>query len=217
MITIEERAGEADTRIDNFARTLRVAMPGIVSAVNSTKQTVSVRPAIREKLATIDGTPEWVEIPELQEVPLFVYRGGDYALTLPVSVGDECLVIFADMCIDAWWQSGGVQNQIERRRHDLSDAFAIVGFTSQVKRLSGYSGTTAQLRTLDGGSYIELAGGTINLVGNVNISGTLDVSKSTTINSTLTTTGNANINGISISEHTHGGVQTGGGRTGGPR
>lgn len=215
MITIEERVGD-DGFKEYFERLMRVAMPGIISAVNYDKQTVSVRPAIREKITDNLGNSEWVEIPELQEVPLFVYRGGNYALTLPVAVGDECLVIFGDMCIDAWWQSGGIQNQIERRRHDLSDAFAVVGCTSQAKRLGGYSAGTAQLRTLDGSSYIELAEGTINLVGNVTISGTLDVGNATSIQSTLTTTGDATINGISISDHVHSGVETGSGRTGGP-
>lgn len=207
MIPIEERVktDSLDQFMDYYDRVLRVAMPGIITAFNPDRQTVSVKPAIREKLIDIDGRSEWVEIPELQEVPLFVYRAGNYALTLPVTVGDECLVIFADMCIDAWWQSGGIQNQVERRRHDLSDAFAILGFTSQVKKLGGYSTGTAQLRTLGGGSYIELADGTINIVGDVNITGH------------LTTSENAIIKGISIESHVHSGVMSGGSTTRGPK
>lgn len=207
MISIEERVGAANnmaTFKDYFNRLIRVAIPGIVTKVNADRQTVNVQAAIREKI-NIDGNDEWVEIPELQEVPLFVNRGGNYALTLPVKVGDECLVVFADMCIDAWWQSGGIQNQIERRRHDLSDSFAIVGFTSQAKKLPNYSTSTAQLRTLDGSSYIELSAGQINIVGNVHIQGT------------LVTSGDTIAAGISLDTHTHGGVTGGPSSTGGPQ
>lgn len=206
MIAIEERINgdNLDQFMDYYDRVLRVAIPGIVTSFNPEKQTVSVKPAIREKLVDINGKSEWVEIPELQEVPLFTYRAGNYALTLPVAPGDECLVIFADMCIDAWWQSGGIQNQVERRRHDLSDAFAILGFTSQAKRLSGYATGTAQLRTIGGGTYIELTEGAINIVGDVHITGH------------LTTTQNAVIEGISINSHQHSGIMPGGSNTGGP-
>ena len=90
---------------------LRVAAPGIVQSVDYARQTCSVQLAIREKL-NFDGNQEWTEIPELPDVPFFVYSGGGYSITLPIKQGDECLVVFGDNCIDAWWQSGGTQNQI---------------------------------------------------------------------------------------------------------
>lgn len=95
------------------------------------EQTVRVQPAIREVVTGSDYTPVSIPLPELLDVPIVLPRAGDYVITLPVRAGDECLVIFADQCIDAWWQNGGVQNQMERRRHDLSDGFAILGTWSQ--------------------------------------------------------------------------------------
>jgi hypothetical protein len=68
-------------------------------------------------------------------------RGGGCTLTFPVKEGDECLVIFADRCIDFWWQSGGIQEPVDGRMHDLSDAFCIVGPQSQAKKISGISTT----------------------------------------------------------------------------
>ena len=87
--------------------------------------------------------------------------------------GDDCLVVFGDCCIDAWWQSGGVQNQVERRRHDLSDGFAIVGFRAQPNVVTGYSSDTAQLRNESGDAYIEISGSDINIIasGNITING----------------------------------------------
>lgn len=214
MISIESRtAGDLDKsrrERSDFSRTLRVAVPGVVTEVNYSAQTVSVQPTIREKIE-MDGTYQWVELPILINVPFFVYSGGGYCITLPVSPGDECLVIFADSCIDAWWQSGGVQNQVERRRHDLSDGMAIVGFRSQVHTVPGYSGDSVQVRTEDGGTFIDLKPGQVTINADVQINGNVTTSANCTIADTL------RVAGINMNTHVHDGVKTGGGSTGGPR
>lgn len=214
MISIESRtAGDLDKarrERSDFSRTLRVAITGVVTEVNYSAQTVSVQPTIREKIE-INGTYQWVELPILINVPFFVYSGGGYCITLPVSPGDECLVIFADSCIDAWWQSGGVQNQVERRRHDLSDGMAIVGFRSQVHTVPGYSGDSVQVRTGDGGTFIDLKPGQVTINADVQINGNVTTSANCTIADTL------RVAGINMNTHVHDGVKTGGGSTGGPR
>ena len=184
---------------DKYGIDLRVAAPAIVKTVDYAKQTLTCQLAIRERMNDGKGNLTWIEIPELLDVPFLVYSGGGYCLTLPIKPGDDCLVIFGDNCIDAWWQSGGVQNQIERRRHDLSDGFAIVGFRSQPGVVSNYSSNTAQLRNKDGDAYIEISGSTINIhgAGGVNIDG------GTTIDDRV------------FLSHTHTGVQSGCGTTGG--
>lgn len=170
---------------------LRVAAPGIIQSVDYDKQTCTVQLTVREQL-NYDGNLQWVDIPILPDVPFFIYSGGGYCLTLPVAVGDECLVIFGDNCIDAWWQSGGVQNQIDHRRHDLSDGFAIVGFRSQPHTVNGFSAGAAQLRNASGSACIEIAGDVINI-----------------------RSANTTIDGVSFLFHTHKGVMPGGGNTGG--
>lgn len=158
---------------DTLGINLRVAAPGIIQSVDTVRQTCTVQLAIREKLRDHDGNIIDVEIPILPDVPFFVYSGGGYCLTLPIKPGDDCLVVFGDNCMDAWWQSGGLQNQVERRRHDLSDGFAIVGFRSQPQVVSDYSADTAQLRNESGDAYIEISGSDINIVasGDITING----------------------------------------------
>lgn len=182
---------------------LRVAIPGIIQSVDYDRQTCTVQPAIREQL-NYNGNLQWVDIPLLPDVPFFVYSGGGYCLTLPISVGDDCLVIFGDSCIDAWWQSGGVQNQADHRRHDLSDGFAIVGFRSQPQCVSDFSSGAAQLRNADGSACIEISGSTINIK-----------CSALTINGQTTIQGGTTIDGVSFLGHTHSGVESGGGNTGG--
>lgn len=227
MITTDERAPserrEQDLKLRQTANNLRVAMPGIIQSFNSTEQTVTVQCAIREKF-NMDGNLSWQDIPLLLDVPIIFPRAGNYILTMPIQAGDECLVVFGDSCMDAWWQSGGVQNQIDCRRHDLSDGYAIVGLYSQPRRISNYSTNTAQLRNLSGSAYVELDGTTINIVGSevninaptVNVNGpNTTITGRTVIDGKTSITSETDIQGRDFISHTHSGVETGGGNTGG--
>lgn len=177
--------------LDAASIDLRVAAPGIIQSVDYGRQTCTVQLAIREQL-NHEGDLEWVDIPILPDVPFFVYSGGGYCLTLPVALGDECLVVFGDSCMDAWWQNGGVQNQADHRRHDLSDGFAIVGFRSQPNVVGGFSSGSAMLRNASGSAYIEIAGDAIHIQS-----------------------GGTTIDGVPFMGHTHSGVESGGSSTGG--
>ena len=153
-----------EQRLEKLSNRIRVACPGIVQSFDSTKQTVTVKLAIRE-MVSLEGNPyENLEIPILQDVPIYMPRAGNFVLTMPVTVGDECLVVFGDNCIDSWWESGSVSNQLDYSRHDLSDGFAIIGPWSQPKKVSGYSTNSAVLRNLNNDSYIEVKDNDINIV-----------------------------------------------------
>ncbi|WP_207953238.1 Gp138 family membrane-puncturing spike protein [Paenibacillus agricola] len=140
-----------------------MATPGIIQEFDPATQTVTVQTAIREKIIDEQLVTHWFEIPLLLDVPIVIPRAGGFALTLPIVPGDECLVVFADRCIDAWFSSGGVQNQIESRRHELSDGFAIIGVWSQPRVLAGYASDAAQLRSDDGSVAITLGAGSIDI------------------------------------------------------
>lgn len=170
MLTIPERLGKDfevfRKLLDQFGARLRVAAPGIIQSFDATTQTATVQLAIREKI-NIDGDLSWEEIPELVDVPVYMPRAGNFVLTMPVTDGDECLVVFGDNCMDAWWQSGGIQNQVDRRRHDLSDGYALVGIWSQPRKVSGYSTAAAQLRNLDGDVKVEITDSAVNIKADV--------------------------------------------------
>ena len=192
---------------------LRVAMPGIIQSFDPDAVTAVVQPAIRYIERDNDGNKLTNDYPLLVDVPVAFPRGGGCTLTFPVKEGDECLVIFADRCIDFWWQSGGIQEPVDGRMHDLSDAFCIVGPQSQAKKIGGISTTAAQLRTDDGSAIIELAaGGAVTITSpQITINGPLQV------NGEITSTGDQLAGGISQIGHTHGGVEPGGGSTGAPQ
>lgn len=237
MISIPERLGLPEESLkksfDNFDFNLRCASPGIIMSFDSIKQTCTVQIAISEWIKC--NAEEFVnkhganvgveEIPILEDVPVVYPIAGDYALTFPVKAGDECLVVFSDTCIDSWYQSGGVGQQMSLRRHDLSDAFAIVGVTSQPRKVSGYSTSGVQLRSLDGTHYVEITSSGLNLVfgsvkiemsatgivitGNVTMMNQLDVKQAvihettTLMSQAVTMTTTASIGGKDFAGHTH--------------
>ena len=135
---------------------LWTALPGIIQTFDAAAQTASVQIAIRMPVRQRDGSTVSMQVSTLHDCPVHFPAGGDCTLTFPVRAGDECLVVFGSRCIDAWWQSGGVQDQIENRLHDLSDGFALVGFRSQPRALPSVSTSAVQLRSDDGQAYFEL-------------------------------------------------------------
>jgi Phage protein Gp138 N-terminal domain len=126
-----------------------------------------------------------------------------------VQAGDECLVIFADYCIDAWWQSRGTGNvQLDKRRHDLSDGFALIGPWSQPHKIASYSTSAAELRSLDGTVKLAISGSQVTITA----PGGVVVSNDLLVQGNLTVNGNIDSKNVLLHEHT--GVTTGSGHTG---
>ena len=141
---------EAFTRqmIRSAALNLWSAMPGIIESYSPEQQTVSVQPTIMGLLARPEGGADLVPLPILPDVPVMFFGGGGMTITAPIKPGDECLVIFADRCIDGWWWLGGVQPPSEARNHDLSDGFALVGLRSRPRWLQNISTESLQIRSV---------------------------------------------------------------------
>lgn len=215
--TLAERllpvSGANDATAQQLSAELRVSVPAIVQSFNATAMTVVVKCALLENVR-ISGVQQSVDLGLISDVPVVIPRAGGYSLTMPIAAGDECLLIFADGCIDAWFQSGGQQSRIDGRRHALSDAIAIFGLSSTPRALTSYSTTAMQLRSDDGLTVIELGASEITIKANtvtvqghqINVTGSTNVA----ISGNNTTT----IDGKDFLLHTHSGVTAGGGVTG---
>lgn len=142
--------------LDGRQAQIWTAMPGYVTAIDFSTMTVSVQPTIKGTVIDEDENEQPVNLPLLINVPIQFPMAGGFALTLPIAVNDECLVVFSSRCIDAWWQSGGIQKAMEARMHDLSDGFAIMGIKSVPNVLPNISTTEAQLRKTDGSTYLSI-------------------------------------------------------------
>lgn len=138
---------------DELQSRMWTAMPAIVQSVNLARMTCEVQPAIKGIITNSDGSTSFVNLPLLVDCPIVFPSAGGCALTLPIAANDEVLVIIASRCIDAWFQSGGVQVPMEARMHDLSDGYALPGPRSLPKVVSSISASAAQLRNDAGTLY----------------------------------------------------------------
>lgn len=227
-----------------------VAMPCIVQSFDpgsdNRPPTITALPAIKGSETDSAGNTVSNTLPLLVDVPVVFPSGGGCHMTFPIVAGDEVLVIFGDRCMDFWWQSGGVQEPVDQRMHDLSDGYAIPCLRSCARAIGAVSTDSVQLRSDDGAAYVEInpashavnvetsgsltanaTGGTtitsptITLNGNVTINGNLSQGMGTdggtaTMLGPVNVTNDVKAGGKSLMTHTHSGVQTGSGNTGGP-
>lgn len=193
------------------------ALPGIIDAIDFSTMTCTVQPAIQAVVTDSLGVMSAVDLPQLLDVPIVFPKGGGFLVTMPLAVGDEVLVVFSSRCIDAWFQSGDVQQAMEARMHDLSDGFAIPGPYSlpELSGVAAVSETDLQIRNEAGTTSVSVgADGNIKLVvaggKHVAVTGNL------TVSGTIVAQGEVTGNSIPLSTHVHSGVTPGGGSTGPP-
>lgn len=186
--------------LDGRQSCIWTAMPGIVQSVDLAAMTCEIQPAIQGTIEDENGKLQSVNLPLLVDVPIVFPGAGGFVITFPIAAGDEVLVVFGSRCIDAWWQSGGIQRPMEARMHDLSDGFAIPGPRSQPKKVSSISATAVQIRNDAGDAYIEIApDGKIKLVSATGIDLKGDLSVTGSIDATVDVT----VGLISLKNHVH--------------
>lgn len=211
-----ERASDASAAMlaafEGLKAEIWSALPGIIQSFDPGAMTVVVQPTIQALWRDPLGNETWKTMPLCLDVPVIFPSGGGCSITFPLQEGDECLLIFASRCIDAWWQSGGVGVQAEMRMHDLSDGFCLPGPRSKPRALSGISMTALQIRADDGSAFVEVgvaaphpiklqtAGdvevvaptikltGAVEIVGDVQVTGEVDITGKVTAQDLVTDT-----------------------------
>ena len=115
-------SGECEDKMDyeeirtlkrDILASLHCALPGKVVSYDPVKQTAEVQPAV--KMGSM-------AFPVLLDVPVFM------PVPFEVHAGDACLVVFADIDIDSWFDTGEAAEPRSARKHSLSDGFAFVGW-----------------------------------------------------------------------------------------
>lgn len=101
--------------------------------------------------------PTIVNYPVLVNCPVFAMTGGGFVVTMPVAVGDLCLLLFNDRDIDIWFSTGNISPPNTSRAHDLSDGFALVGFRNLPNVVANYSATAAEMRSSDNTAKVSIA------------------------------------------------------------
>lgn len=120
-----------------------------------------------------------IEYPLLGDVPVVIMGGGGTYISHPIQAGDQCLLLFCDYMIDNWWVTGEAKPSIVPRKHDLSDAIAVVGLNATPKAIQEYSDYLRLHYSAESsiviGKQIDVNNETINLNGNTTNTGTMTV------------------------------------------
>lgn len=124
-----------------------------------------------------------IAYPILVRVPIVVLGGSNGQVTVPISQGDPCVVLFCDRDIDLWLENGSISNPPNTDRlHDLSDAVALVGlnpvsndvlyYTDGIYLRSAYVQATQNFEVGNGatGAFVSSDGQTITVSKGVIIS-----------------------------------------------
>lgn len=152
------------TLVDTFAslkqdifRSMNCVKVGIIQTYDPNRHTAEVQIAFKRVLN--DGTIS--DYPLLVDCPVFTLQGGGGSIQFPISAGDNCVVLFSDRNIDAWFQNGTPAAPFDARCHDLSDGIVLVGINSLASDLasigSGVVGMTYE------GATVALKNGLISL------------------------------------------------------
>lgn len=150
--------------------------------------TVSAIPLVAQTDAQGNALP-MTAIPEL---PFFRYQGGRAAVIVDPVVGDIGLAVFAQQdCSNVQVGTSETQPPASNRSFDMSDGFYFGGFINKEP--------TCIVRVNDDNTI------------------TITASAGVAINGDITVNGNLVANGISLTTHTHGGIEPGSGSTGAPQ
>lgn len=214
------------------------AIPAIITSVPSLEEQ---RIDVRILIDRVNPAGETESHPIILNVPLMFPASRSSMLSFPVEKGDNVLLVFSQRSLDRLKMSSGATNMPPKnyRKYSRNDAIAIPGFFSfsearnenSKRRWDHSTGDMVMTHNIGTAQEAEVrikpSGEVeVNTQGNVviNCSNATINSDNTTINGNTSINGNVAIAGGSLthngknvgSDHTHGGVQTGGGNTKAP-
>lgn len=129
---------------------VRVAMPASIESYDFKTQKADIKIDMQELYH--NGTS--LDYPVLSGVPVIFPRCGGASITMPISRGDTCLVMFLDRDSTAWLLGGKNLKPKSMRSHHLSDAVAIMGLSPFTNK-SPSKNNTDMLISFDG-SFVTL-------------------------------------------------------------
>jgi hypothetical protein len=138
--------------IEKGARHIHKALPGRIVSYDVAAQTATVQPVIQSEGETMAP---------LFEVPVCFPGGAAGFLHIPLTAGDNVLVVFSDEDYSKWWVSGSISAPEIQQRHGLH-AIAIPGLNPETTPFPATAGhvtlaATDELRLGDDGATDAVA------------------------------------------------------------
>ncbi len=139
-------------------------MPGRIVEFFPETQTATVRMCVERIFDSSKDLGSLRSRGLIEGVPVHVLSGGGWSLTMPIAVGDTCIIFFSQVGYDHWLYedkdeagtSGGQPMFWASRMFDLQDGYALVGLNTIPRAITGYSAEDAQWRNSDSTQVISL-------------------------------------------------------------
>jgi hypothetical protein len=155
--------------VDDLAYTLNCHRVGIIESFDPVNQNATIK-LVDKGVYEYTENETIIDYPPLLEVPVIIHKATDGGITIPIIKGDTCLVVFNDRDLDNWLLNGLIQRPNTLRKHDLSDAIAIIGIKNQKNKIADYNNLATVINYKDNKITIDDAEiNLLNSVGNGNI------------------------------------------------
>ena len=223
-------------------KSLSTTTVGHILSFDPTKQRAQVQPGIQR----VDLDNNRHNPPPISDVPVLFIGGSTSQLEFEVKPNDEGLLIFTQRNIDGWKQTGGIADNPTARFLDMQDCLFIHGVRSLPQVIEGFENNGIRMRHGDNHVWIKNDGTIVSsnakATHTIGADGTLEFDNGAgfirvTSDGTITLNGftippmgqgEASFDGvitaqdvkagsISLTGHTHTGVQAGGDNTGEPQ
>ena len=212
---LESTQSFIDNLISLASASIKVCLPAKIISFDREKGVCSAALMVRP----ISKAGLYLTLPDLANVPVVFPEGGGYAFNLPLKPGDCGYIVFNDVDIAKFKETLSLSSCNTGRQHDFCDGVFIPAGLRQIS-VSGEDDGRAVFQNLNGNIKISLGQSDIKIKGDTYLNGNLsvdgDVSVSGNISAQGTITAQIDVigGGISLKNHTHGGVISGGSNTG---
>lgn len=154
--------------IDRFAAAYRTITFGLIDSEPKKIGRfwcVDVVPTIRRVVKTGDNKTTTKPLPKLTGVPLALPGCASLGLSIsiPLNIGDECILLVSDRGIDNWQLASGPQDPPELeeiRHHELTDALCLP-LGSATENIESYDNEAIKIQNKDGSTSFSVKAGEI--------------------------------------------------------
>lgn len=161
----DDRTADLGDLIDEslrvFGNEIHTCMPGYIAEWDSSTQLAGVQPLISRSFRTIDGETIFEPYPVIPGVPVVFPRTASVAITMPVAIGDRCILVFTECSMDQYLALAKTDEVVDdpiERRHSVDDAFALLGGWPDQSKLPSFDSSNIVLGTIGGATeYVALA------------------------------------------------------------
>lgn len=154
-----------------LAESICVAAIVSVTAFDPAKMTVDVQPLSKHL-----QNGRYESQPPILTIPVACTRSGGFIIRPWIKAGDVGLVVYLDHDLDSTVSGAKEAKPLTERNHATTDAVFIGGIVAGSYSVQGLPGESLVLATDDGGVYVAVTKGGVQIRGDVRVDGKITAS-----------------------------------------